>query len=374
MLCIGSILSAGCRPDEQIHSYTVPVMHAPASTAVEPTSGEATDRMLAAILPQGDRAWFFKVVGPIAAVDGQEQAIDNFFASLRPGDDQAQPQWTLPDGWTEEAGTGMRAATIAIPTTSQPLELTVVALPWSGGPGDVLSNVNRWRGQMQLPAIDQQGLAECTHERSTDGTTVTMADLRGRMQSTGMSAPFAGGLMSSGGPPASSPSQVASPLPHAAESGLPKFDVPSGWQEIPAAPPRKAAFEVSDGSQEALVTLIDFPAAAGPMIADALPNLNRWRREIGLPEISAADLTNYTESIQVDGLPADYFEVVPDAQKPAESKIERATLAVMIPQGQRIWFFKIAGDRDLVAAERKDFRALIDSVRFSDGEGANDGN
>lgn len=365
----GCILVVGCRPDDQIDSYTVPVLHQPAASPTATETGEPTDRMLAAILPQGGQAWFFKVVGPIPAIDRQAQAIDDFFAGLRLADDQSKPAWKLPDGWTEQDGTGMRAATISIPAGDQPLELTVVVLPWTGRPDDVLSNVNRWRGQLQLPAIGAQGLAECTRELSTNGTTMTIVDLQGRMQETGMAAPFAGGRS-----PATPPSAVPSEPALTTSSELPQFDVPKEWQELSAAPPRKAAFRVADGPQEALVTVIDFPAAAGPMIADPLENLNRWRREVGLPEITNAGLADATESIVVHGQPASYFEVVPDSQDAAESKIERATLAVMLPQGGKIWFFKLNGDRAVVETQRKEFRAFIDSVRFPDDEGTDDVN
>ena len=49
----------------------------PAAPAAKP--GEPTDRMLAAILPAGGQAWFFKVVGPIPAIDKHEKEINDFF-------------------------------------------------------------------------------------------------------------------------------------------------------------------------------------------------------------------------------------------------------------------------------------------------------
>jgi len=387
LLGILSVLSAlvvGCRPDEQIETYKVPVLEQTVSAPVAaPAAGAATDRMLAAIVPHGDRAWFFKVVGPTAAVDQQAQAILDFFATIRVADDRPQPAWQLPAGWTEQAGSGMRAATIAIPAESIALELSVIALPWTGGPTEVLGNVNRWRGQLQLPEIESPGLADCTREVTNDGTRLTIVDLAGRMQDTGMTAPFAGGPFSGGpaasgspaAPPAATPPAVSSapaPSPVAALE-MPQIKVPEDWQSQPATPPRKAAFSVADGGQQAVVTVIDFPAAAGPMIADPLQNLNRWRREVGLPEISAAQLPEKMESIEIAGLPAKFFAVLPDEADSTESQVPRATLAAMVAHGDHIWFFKITGDRKLVAAQREQFRAFVDSVRFSSDEGANDG-
>lgn len=65
-------------------------------------------------------------------------------------------RWTLPSGWKEVPGTGMRLATFTPPGGIK-AEGTVVALP--GDTGGELDNANRWRGQIGLPPIDEAGLA-----------------------------------------------------------------------------------------------------------------------------------------------------------------------------------------------------------------------
>ena len=65
-------------------------------------------------------------------------------------------KWKLPKGWTEEPAGGMRYATLKPPAGSG-VDVSVVVL---GGPaGGELANVNRWRGQIGLPPIDEAGLA-----------------------------------------------------------------------------------------------------------------------------------------------------------------------------------------------------------------------
>ncbi|GLH71985.1 hypothetical protein GETHLI_04870 [Geothrix limicola] len=66
-------------------------------------------------------------------------------------------KWSLPKGWREEAGGGMRFATFKAPFEGK-LEATVVVLP--GPAGGELANVNRWRGQIGLPPMDEAGLAK----------------------------------------------------------------------------------------------------------------------------------------------------------------------------------------------------------------------
>ena len=66
-------------------------------------------------------------------------------------------RWTVPTGWKEKAGTGMRAATFELPSDIGRVEATVVALP--GDVGGELANVNRWRGQIALPPMTPAQLA-----------------------------------------------------------------------------------------------------------------------------------------------------------------------------------------------------------------------
>ena len=137
---------------------------------------------------------------------------------------------------------------------------------------------------------------------------------------------------------------------------------------------RKASFGIGDPQQSALVTVIDFPAAAGPMMADPLANVNRSRGEVGLPPTTAEELAKVTEPIEIDGQKATFVDAVPDASKQTESKADRGTLAAMLNTGDTIWFFKMTGDRDVVAKERDRFKDFLKSVRIKAEGGAGDGN
>jgi hypothetical protein len=83
------------------------------------------------------------------------------------------PRWTLPKGWTEKAGTGMRAATL-IPPGGGKAEVTVIALP--GDSGGELANANRWRGQIGLGPVDEAGLAKTRTRLSAKAGRVDLYD------------------------------------------------------------------------------------------------------------------------------------------------------------------------------------------------------
>src|SRR5437588_847046 len=117
------VLSAGCQSDE-ITSYTVPKE---ARSGQGPAKGEKV-RLLAAVMPHGDRTWFLKLVGPEADVSAQQPAFDRLVQSVNFPDKAAEPiAWTVPEGWRQEPGNEQRYATFRIEGQSNPLELTVVA-------------------------------------------------------------------------------------------------------------------------------------------------------------------------------------------------------------------------------------------------------
>src|SRR5262245_18812283 len=161
--------------------------------------------MLAAIVPHKDQATFFKVVGPAAAVDKVANEFAAFLTSVSIEKEGGKMTWLLRPTWTQEEGTGMRLATIHIPAEPKPLELTVTQLAWRGTTDDTISNINRWRGQMQLPPINAKQLDEETQEIKAGDNTITLVDLKGHFQG-GMTPPFAGGAPFAG---RSAPAQQA---------------------------------------------------------------------------------------------------------------------------------------------------------------------
>jgi hypothetical protein len=136
---------------------------------------------------------------------------------------------------------------------------------------------------------------------------------------------------------------------------------------------RKAAFRVQDGDKRAEVTVIDLLASA-PNVADPLENVNRWRKEIGLGPVEKDQLAELVHEINVNGKTSQYFELIPEPAKPAESQAKEATIAAAVPGGRMIWFFKMRGDRELVLAQRDQFKTFLNSIRFASDGGAGDGN
>ena len=96
------------------------------------------------------------------------------------GNNAAQPQlhWTLPAGWTEVAPGEMSIASFKVsgPNGAE-ADVTVVPLPGMAG-GDN-ANVNRWRGQVGLPAATADELQKLGETVQVGDQSATLYDLAG---------------------------------------------------------------------------------------------------------------------------------------------------------------------------------------------------
>ena len=70
----------------------------------------------------------------------------------------------------------MRFATV-MPATPGNLEITVVVLP--GSSGSEVANVNRWRGQLNLPPIDESAVASGRQVVKSKAGEVVVFDMTG---------------------------------------------------------------------------------------------------------------------------------------------------------------------------------------------------
>jgi len=88
-------------------------------------------------------------------------------------------KWKLPKGWTEAGAGGMRYATLK-PGTPGKIDVSVVVLP--GVAGGELANVNRWRGQIGLPPVDEAALAAARKPLEAKAGTISLYDFKGEGQ------------------------------------------------------------------------------------------------------------------------------------------------------------------------------------------------
>jgi hypothetical protein len=331
------LLCAGCHSDD-ITRYRVPREERQARPEKQP------NRLLGAIVPQGNSSWFVKVVGPEKLVEEQAAPFEQFVLSLRfPEKGDPPITWKALKEWRQGPARQGRIATFHIGPAEQPLELTVTTFG-----GSVLDNVNRWRKQMGLREVGADELAKVTRQLKLDGVVATMVAISG---------PGAGKM--AGGdaaPPDHPPIGEADP----AKARI-SYAAPKNWKELPPGGFRVAAFYVSEGEEKALVTVIPLAGQAGTLLS----NVNRWREELGLPKVDAEQLKKDVRPLEVAGLPGHYI----DLRGPERTGRRLRTLAVSVPRQDQTWFFKMLGTADLVGRERAHFEEFVTSVRFADGGG-----
>ena len=328
---------AGCHSDE-ITRYRVP------------REEKSIHRLLGAIIPHDDKVWFVKLDGPDEAVKGQQGPFEGFVKSVHfPAGGQPALAWKAPEGWKEvKSNKADRVATFEVGPPEHPLEVAVTAFPKVGQMGSVLANVNRWRGQLGLPEIAEDELPKTTRQLKLDGAEATVVDLAG-------SGPGRMALRR----------QPVEDRPHARERALERprltYKTPPGWKEMPGGGFRLAAFRVTEGDESAVVTVIPLAGAAG----DLLGNVNRWRKEVELPPVGAADLDREVQHLKAAGADAQYVDVTGEKA----GKRQRILVAFLPREGQT-WFFKMTGPADLVGRQKAAFEAFVASVQF--GGGGND--
>lgn len=342
----------GCRPDDQIERYQV-------------ARAKLPHRMLGAVVPQGEREWFFKVTGSNEVVAEYANAFTDFIKTIRFGEgDDSDPEWELPTGWTQEAGEAMRYATIKIPTDEQPLELTVIPLPVQPNAG-LLDNINRWRSQLGLAPVDAAGLAKESTAIKLAGGTATLVNLVGK---SGSSAPMSASAVSQGDADpdaamnaAHAAAGIATPAGREAPVVPPSsitYEAPPDWEPGQRvitgnafSVPREAAFVVEDGGRAAQISITKLGAAA----SEALPNVNRWRAQVGLDPVTEEQLAKESQKIDMHGVEGDYFRLVGPQQ---------AILGVIATHGDQAWFVKLQGDHDLAIKLQTQFETFVRSIKF----------
>ncbi|MBS0264254.1 MAG: hypothetical protein JSS02_20115 [Planctomycetes bacterium] len=302
-------------------------------------------RLLGAITPRGDKTWFFKLMGPPAAVEAHTGGFAQFVRSLT--FTKQGPKWQLPEGWEAEPGSQMRFATIRLPAEGKSLELTVIALPT--GPGDfapqLLANVNRWRDQVSLKELpaDQIGKSPEVQKLEVDGESVWITDFTGSGKGSSMS-----GSGSGGAPPA----QVERPPQKPA--GLP-FDceVPGQWVAGQASQFQIAVFDVREGDRKGLVSV----STAG---GDLAANINRWRDQVGLSAISPEEIQKTAQKLALGEHEGLYVQL----EGPESAQPRKSILGVIANVEGRQWFIKFTGDAELAQQQKPLFESFVKSIRF----------
>lgn len=328
-----------------------------------------------------------------ASAPGGTSALPPELANLPP---MPGIEWArLPDGWEARGPSGMRAGTFTMAgPDGGAAELAVIPLPGTGGSD--LELVNLWRRQVNLDPVGEAALAAHTEAirvadmpaklfqivqpgdaaaggqqilvvaLAREGTTwffklsgdaPTVAAHREKLKAFLEIVGFTAAAR-----PELAAARPATSAPPAADSAaLPDWSVPAGWRSEPPTQMVLARWAAGDaGAEGVVITVSAFPGDVGGLLA----NVNRWRREVGLPEIGAAELPANIGAVTTTVGAATLVDLRgTDAQSGRPARL----IAAVVPHGGRTWFYKLKGDEAAAEEQRAAFVQFVQSARYAGG-------
>ncbi len=362
------ILSTGCHQD-QVQVYQTE----PDKGATESTSTASTNLSNPALPPGHPN--ISSMMGALGQMPG----------GLVPSGAQNVPPltWTTPSNWVTMTPGAMRVGSFKISGPGgKSADVSIIPLPGMAG-GD-FANVNRWRGQVQLPAAPTNALQDAAQSVSAGGQPAQLYDVGGA------SSRILGAIQHrdnttwfykmTGDPdlveqqkPAfiaflqsiSFSTQDQTPLPSGhpdiagmasgseptsfISGGQPAWKVPADWKEESGGEFLAAKFLISGQGDSSATVNVSNPMGNG---AGLLPNVNRWRAQLGLaPEKDA------------NGMPLALTNgsavIVDLAGTSIESGQPTRLIGIQATQAGECRYFKLLGDAGVVAAHKDEFIQFV---------------
>ncbi len=305
-----------------------------------------------------------------------------------------QLQWTLPAGWEERGPGRMSVASFHIHGSGgADAEVSVMPMP-----GESASNlgllVNIVRESAGLGPIAEDELAKLVQNATVGDATAKLVDLSGAtvpgsgeeknrivlallpregrtwfFKMAGSAAlvsaqkdAFLEFLKSISFHPSAAPavadtqpSRAPETTASGAPAGKPQWEVPSGWQELPATQMLLAKFQIAAAGGKAEITVSRFPGDVGGVPA----NVNRWRSQIGLSPLPLDEAARLAGPLDVPGGKAMLVDISGD-----KSGQKIRLIGVIVPRDGQTWFYKLLGDDAVAEREKAAFLKFVQTVRY----------
>ena len=321
-----------------------------------------------------------------------------------------QLKWTTPVGWKELQPGEFRVASFKV-TNQDGKQADVSVIPFPGDAGGDFSNVNRWRGQVGQPPVSEEELKTLAQPVELAGQPATLYEQNGEnpageptrilavvqhrdgmawfFKMTGdsqlvaqqksafveflksvqfvagaameampaTSAPMPGGTLPAGHPDISA-TPPGAPSVGVSSAGRPQWTVPPGWEEVPGGQFLVAKFTITGaGNAQAAVNVSSSAGNGGGLAA----NVNRWRKQLGLGELSNDELAKVAKVIETTSGQATLVEM---NGQDARSGQATALVGVMVVQPGQAWFYKLMGNAQIVEAQKDAFTKFVQEAKY----------
>jgi len=170
--------------------------------------GGTQNRLLVAVLEDGQASYYFNFFGPSAMVDAEKPQFLALLKSVAKEDEAAsamtaakpavppsspmaaaapaaegRPQWEVPEGWRETPPTRMLLARFEAGGDSGKAEITVSMFP--GDVGGTVANVNRWRAQIGLAPWGEAEVTQALTQLEVEGGTAMVVEFADEKEQDG---------------------------------------------------------------------------------------------------------------------------------------------------------------------------------------------
>ncbi len=133
------------------------------------------------------------------------------------------------------------------------------------------------------------------------------------------------------------------------------WTAPAHWTSKAASSMRKATYVLTGASGvTAELAITAFPGDVGGDVA----NVNRWRGQLGLPPVEAAELPALLHRSETHGLAITVVDLAGVKQENTQRM-----LGAIVPFEGATWFFKLTGADALVATEKANFLTFVQSIQ-----------
>ncbi|MDB4561675.1 hypothetical protein N9102_00645 [bacterium] len=329
----------------------------PSSSAMLPNASAASvadEQMLAAMVPKGSDVWFFKVKGAKESVTSLMGTFRAFVEGIQ--FEEGVPKLEdLPKTWTLGGENAFRFATLDVATPAGKLDVSISKLlrqqdkPWAE---QVVMNVNRWRGQMGLPAstIKWAGGQPLSVKTADEGSV--WVNLSGDDDSSTKKKSVTPPVT---GQPSSGDANTGD------EDDPVTYVVPKGWRDGRMSSMRLAAFNVGPEDKSAEITVI-------PAGGDLRGNVARWLGQVRkgtTPEQIVDQALKDAQDVTVAGVAGKRFLLIGDEGDAAERMAIDATIIPLGSDGTSNLFVKMTGPAETVEKQADAIALFLKSLKLN---------
>lgn len=314
---------------------------------------------------------------------------------------------SLPPSWETAPLGEMRAVSFRVRGAgNKTADISVIPLP--GQAGRDVDNVNRWRGQVGQSAVSESEVGKLAKPVEITGQTAALYEMTGENPASGDQTSILAAILRKDGtawffkmagdsslveqqkanfisylktfqfpaesesarpasndaelppghpPPALATQSAVAPVP---TSGRPNWVVPAGWREIDGGQFLVAKFLVPGTDNSQAIVNVSMSAGNGGGVS---ANVNRWRKQLGLREISESAANEAVKSVGDGDAKMNLVEL---AGTDSQSGNPVRMLAMIVPEKSQTWFYKFTGTTSLVEREEEAFVNFVRTTKYSE--------